>query len=322
LAGNRALTFMQKLFYESPEEFLTDPRFRHVKTDGLLRIQVSRFLLSGIILSLLFHAIFFFMQLPEQKETETGSVKRTTMEVSLVSPQKPEPAIITPPAPQTQPKVKVITQKPKPSKPQVAPKPPVFTVPKELEKIESKPVEPKPVEAKPPINYDVPPPTPDPAESSAPTDMMSYIKKQRQARIASGDPSAINADAIEKETGPSLEEKRRQRIEENLKSGTNGIFEVTSLRARDATFAFKGWTGNFSDAKTQYFVVEATNGEDVRLLMIRRMIALIRTHYDGDFKWHSQRLHDVVTLSARPADSEGLESFLMTEFFGQNYQSR
>jgi hypothetical protein len=311
---------MQKIFYESPEEFLTDPRFRRVKTDGFFRFQVSRFLLSGIILSLLLHTIFFFMQLPAQKETETGSVKRTTMEVSLVSPQKPEPAIVTPSVAQPQPKVKVITQKPKPIKPKVAPKPPVFTVPKELEKIDTEPLETKPVEPAPPINYDVPPPVPETSESAEPTDMMSYIKKQRQARIASGDPAAINADAIEKETGPSLEEKRRQRIEENLKSGTNGIFEITSLRARDATFAFKGWTGNFSDAKTQFFVVEASTGQDVRLLMIRRMIALIRTHYDGDFKWQSQRLNQVVTLSARLADSAGLEHFMMTEFFGPNYQ--
>lgn len=311
---------MQKIFYESPEEFLTDPRFRRVKTDGFFRIQVSRFLLSGIILSLLLHAIFFLMHLPKQEEIETGSVKRTTMAVSLVSPQKAEPALVTPPSVEAKPKVKVLTQKPKPIKPKVASKPPVFTVPKELEKIDIKPLETKPVEPAPPINYDVPPPVPETSESTEPTDMMSYIKKQRQARIASGDPAAINADAIEKETGPSLEEKRRQRIEENLKSGTNGIFEVTSLRARDATFAFKGWSGNFSDAKTQFFVVEASNGEDVRLLMIRRMIALIRTHYDGDFKWQSQRLNDVVTLSARPVDSEGLESFLMTEFFGKNYQ--
>jgi len=49
---------------------------------------------------------------------------------------------------------------------------------------------------------------------------------------------------------------------------------------------------------------------------VRRMIELIRTHYKGDFKWESHRLDRVVTLSARPEDSEGLEDFLLREFFG------
>ena len=46
------------------------------------------------------------------------------------------------------------------------------------------------------------------------------------------------------------------------------------------------------------------------------MIELIRTHYPGDFSWESRRLGRVVTLSARPQDSQELEAFLKKEFFG------
>lgn len=107
----------------------------------------------------------------------------------------------------------------------------------------------------------------------------------------------------------------------NLKSGTNGIFEITSKSARRATFAFKGWTNDYSNAKLQYFEVEASTGQDIRLLIIRRMIALIREHYQGDFTWESHRLGRSVTQSARLEDNAGLEDFLMMEFFGTNYRN-
>jgi hypothetical protein len=67
--------------------------------------------------------------------------------------------------------------------------------------------------------------------------------------------------------------------------------------------------------------VEAGRGEDIRLVMIRRMIAIVREHYDGDFDWISNRLGRTVTLSARPADNAALEDFLMKEFFGNNYKN-
>ena len=54
--------------------------------------------------------------------------------------------------------------------------------------------------------------------------------------------------------------------------------------------------------------------------MIRKMIWLIRQHYQGDFNWDSQRLARVVVQSARPEDNAGLEDFMMMEFFGGNYK--
>ena len=56
--------------------------------------------------------------------------------------------------------------------------------------------------------------------------------------------------------------------------------------------------------------------------MIRRMIALIRVHYQGDFDWESQRLGRTIVKSARPEDSAELEDFLMQEFFGRNYKTQ
>ena len=45
------------------------------------------------------------------------------------------------------------------------------------------------------------------------------------------------------------------------------------------------------------------------------MIELIRRYYTGNFNWESQRLDRVIVLSARPEDNEGLEGFMLKEFF-------
>ena len=106
-----------------------------------------------------------------------------------------------------------------------------------------------------------------------------------------------------------------------MQSGTNGIFEITSLSSRHATFAFRGWTNDYSSSRREFFEVEASTGQDIRLVMVKRMIKLIREHYQGDFNWDSHRLNRVVNLSARPQDNAGLEEFMLMEFFGQNYKN-
>jgi hypothetical protein len=151
--------------------------------------------------------------------------------------------------------------------------------------------------------------------------MMAYMNAKRAQRQASeADAAKQNAEAVAREIGPSAEQVREERIKNNFKNGTNGIFEITSLSSRHAAFAFRGWTNDYSNARRESFEVEAGVGQDVRLVMIRKMIWLIRQHYHGDFNWDSQRLARVVVQSARPEDNAGLEDFMMMEFFGSNYK--
>jgi hypothetical protein len=153
--------------------------------------------------------------------------------------------------------------------------------------------------------------------------MMAYVNQKRaQRNSAEADAAKQNAQAVALENGPSAEEKRQQRIMENLKIGTNGIFEIKRIDAYSASFSFKGWTGDYSNARMQFFEVESQRGQDIRLLMVRRMIALIREHYQGDFDWESHRLGRTVVKSARVEDSAELEHFLMQEFFGTNYKTQ
>ena len=116
--------------------------------------------------------------------------------------------------------------------------------------------------------------------------MMAYVNQQRARRATQeSDAARINSEATAKELGPSAEQKRDANIKRNFETGVNGIFEITSLEAKTASFSFNGWTNNFSSARREFFEVQASSGQDVRLVMIKKMISLIRQHYKGDFNW-------------------------------------
>jgi outer membrane biosynthesis protein TonB len=281
------------------EEYLQSP-----KGDKQLRLNISRNTLIAFIISLLLHAVILFFVVPKFEQDKLK--EPTTFQVDLALPKQakvelqPKPQELIPERiPEPLPQKKILTQKsnktPKPSTfkvPEIisTPKPSPETVSQEMEK---------------------------PKE----TDMFAALNAKRAAREAQeGDAARQNAAAAASEQGLTEDQKRDERIKNNLKSGTNGIFEIKRLETKSASFSFKGWT-DYSNVKLQYYEVEAGEGQDVRLVMIRRMIAIIREHYQGDFPWESHRLGRTITKSARLEDSAELEDFLMQEFFGQNYKA-
>ncbi|MDP2230581.1 hypothetical protein [Methylotenera sp.] len=297
---------------ESFDQFMLKPR-----GDKLIRINISRNVLLAIVFSLLLHWLILFFVLPQIQFDNAAALPPTAMEVSLAPPKPPEVILplekpIEEPVKQpeekpnkapkkTTSKTKVITQKPSQDS-----KPPAFSVPDVI-------ATPQPA-----------PETIPPKESiqDVPTDMASYVKQQQAKRLASETSAAKqNAEAVAREIGPSAEQVRDERIKNNFKNGTNGIFEITSLGGRHAAFSFRGWTNDYSNSRRESFEVEASTGQDVRLVMIKKMISLIRKHYQGDFNWESQRLGRVIVQSARPEDNAGLEDFMMMEFFGTNYKN-
>jgi hypothetical protein len=142
--------------------------------------------------------------------------------------------------------------------------------------------------------------------------MQSFVAAQR---VAAG-----GADAT---TAPSAEQTRDDVIKRNLKSGgTNGIFRILRMDSYTAEFSFRGWTNDYSNARREVIAVEKGDSPDIERAIIHKMIELIRRYYKGDFQWDSQRLHRVVTLSAKPVDNAGLEDFMMREFFQGDGQLR
>jgi len=281
-------------------DFYLTPLNRALMPRVWLRIQVERNTLLAIVFSLLVHGLVLFLALP-QMDLDSAAMPPTTIQVSLAPP----PAEAPPPP--------VELPKP-PKKPKPISRPKVMT-----QKPSSKP-----------SDFNLPEAAPSPAPSAPvapakdqPVDMMAYVNAKRQQRLAmENDAAKQNAEAVAKEQGPSAEQVREQRIKDNLKVGTNGIFEITSLSARHAGFSFRGWTSDYSNARREAFEVEAGVGQDIRLLVVRKMIVLIRQHYQGDFNWESQRLGRVVIQSARPEDNAGLEDFMMMEFFGTYYKNK
>lgn len=292
------------------EEFLLGQHKHANRGDALIRIHISHNMLLAIIFSILLHALFLFLVVPHIQLDNTSASLPKSLEVSLAPPKLAETIIpIKKPVDKvvektvTKHKVtKLITQKTAQDS-----KPETFSVPE------------VPVKPTPSSNIVLPKEN----ATDAPIDMAAYVKAMQAKRLAAeGDAAKQNAEAVAREAGPSAEQIRDERIKNNFKNGTNGIFEITSLSGRHAGFSFRGWTNDYSNSRREYFEVEANAGQDVRLVMIKKMISLIRQHYQGDFNWESQRLGRTVVQSARSEDSAGLEDFMMMEFFGSNYKNQ
>lgn len=157
--------------------------------------------------------------------------------------------------------------------------------------------------------------SPPPAPAPMPTfDMAAMIAATRERRRALEGASRATARA------PPAEDAGAVGLARNLQSlspvgGTGGVFQVLRKGERTGEFAFNGWQG---DARRWREVIEvdAGPGGDVEAAIVRGMIALIRTHYTGDFNWESHLRGRILVLSARLEDNEALEDFLRREFFG------
>ncbi len=275
-------------------------------------LRIPTRLFWAVLVSLLLHALLFWGFLWQVLTPPTTTPPAQPLNIVLNAPVQPQ----APPVNDAPPPI---------------PKPPI---PKP--KTEPKPQPPKPVKNLPkPVmqvphsndNFRVPdnttPPT-DPVPPKPPAEDFSSMIKRRQNDRNANEILArrINEEAAAAERGPTEDERRTKNIMNNLKFGTNGLFSIRRMDPLNATFSFKGWTNDYASANTQFYEVEARSGEDIRLVMIRRMIAIIREHYNGDFEWISNRLGRSVTLSARMEDSAGLEDFMMKEFFGPNYKTQ
>ncbi|WP_235471165.1 hypothetical protein [Herbaspirillum hiltneri] len=149
--------------------------------------------------------------------------------------------------------------------------------------------------------------------------MSTMLNAARERRRSAEDSAAReNAAARAAEQGPSANEIAQANIDfqaRKANGATNGVFEIVSKGPRVAQYVFRGWTTDARRSKRQTITVDAGLNGDVEKAIIDSMIALIRQYYSGDFNWDSQRLGRVVSLSARPADTAGLQAFLLREFF-------
>jgi hypothetical protein len=168
-----------------------------------------------------------------------------------------------------------------------------------------------------------PPPVPEPElpPSTRPPpqfDMAALIQANRERRHAA-EVAALRGAPPGREL--TADEAARANLQRNLQSlarsdGTGGVFEILRMGARTGEFAFNGWRPERGKRWREVIEVDAGVNGDLERAIVRRMIALIREHYTGDFNWQSHRQGRVVVLSASPESNDALEDYLMREFFG------
>lgn len=271
--------------------------------DPYLHWRVRRSTLYAFIASLVVHGLVLFV-VPRQPVggSEASPEGSDRLVVNLRPPASPRSAPSAPPA--------IPPDRPEPpaSRRPRASQAPVIALNKPRENNLSAP-------AVPPMPA-VPPRPP----ADAPTDMQSFVDAQRARRrsaegLAGRDPASFPAPAVERE--PSEDEIRMAKVKRNLTVGTSGIFQIMSIESRRAAFSFRGWTNDSSNSRREYIQVEIGNNSSIEIAIVRKMIELIRRYYPGNFNWESQRLDRTVVLSARVEDNEGLEAFMLKEFFGE-----
>jgi hypothetical protein len=277
------------------------PRIWADETDHRIKPRRTlKTLLIGLALSLLTHMLLVLvLPKPETKIDMSEAGGQGPLQV-VIAPEekasKPPPASSPPPSPAAISAPRVIAvDKPSPNMPRVAVAP-----------------EPAPI---PPIT----PPKPESREP--PVDFMAALNARRAQRQAAEDAAASeNAAARAGEREMTAAEKATAGFNRNMQAlgrgrdGTSGVFQIQSKGTRYAAFSFRGWTTDRSRAQYQVIEVDAGIGGDVELAIVRKMISLIREHYQGNFNWDSHRVGRVVVLSARMEDNAGLEEFIMREF--------
>ena len=274
-------------------------------TDPYMHWRVRRSTLYAFIGSLVIHGLALFV-VPRQPVggIEASPTGRDRLVVNLKPPASPPGAKSVPPA--------LAESRPEPPPPVRRPKEspaPVVALNKSRER------------SQPPPSVPVLPAVPPRPAADVPTDMQSYVEAQRARRQAAEGFSgraptqfpAPPAAGLE----PSEDEIRLARVKRNLTVGTSGIFQIISIESSRAAFSFRGWTSDASNSRREYVQVEIGNNSSIELAIVRKMIEMIRRHYQGNFNWESQRLDRTVVLSARPGDNDGLEAFLLREFFGE-----
>ncbi len=286
------------------------------RKDKVFTLRINRNMAVTLIVSVLLHLSLLWLFAPKLFSLGAPQEDARPLEITLGPPQKKETA----PSEQVLPDLRPLPQPvPETPKPRPQPKPAKKEQPKKLPVDVAKDSKTKIVKQE-QLNKQRPQPA---AQTTSPQplpgeDMQAYIRRKKVAQLAKQGLSEQDVEEVLASSNPqSAGDKRDANIKKNLDlDGTNGIFSIRSLSARSAQFSFKGWKNNINTARLEIIDVKAADSEDIRKAVIRKMIAIIRREYDGDFKWDSRRENRVITLSARHEDTQTLVNFMMLEFFG------
>ena len=274
-----------------------------------------RVLAAAIALSLAIHgaALWEWWQVPKPIAPEVNASAREALLTAKLTPAQRAPE--TAPPPPLPPSVPRLTPTPRA-------KPPVLLAERSsAPSIVTPPIAAIPAPTPPAPPREPPPPAPAPITppvAQTYPDLSSYIAAKRRAR---GESESGSSSPSEDENA-----RRNKIVTANLASintptfgadtrNSGGMFQITQLHPDSAEFTFFGWNRDIKRRASQRIDVRRGEHGDIRVAVVRRMIAIIREYEQEDFTWRSNRLGRDVTLSARASDNEGLEQFMLREFF-------
>ncbi len=272
----------------------------------------------AFVLSLLIHAAALWTWLPRMRLLAPTDAEQhdsgSPLAVQLVPQQSPPAAMPSSP----------------PSEPLVALRSPARSAPPPKPSAH-RPSAPPVIAAPPRSAPDLPPQRVTPSDAApaplTPTgapDLASYIEARRRARGEST--SAPSGSPSDVPTADDENERMNRIIAANIGANTTpsfgtdpriggGLFQMKSMDLSEAEFYFFGWDKDINRNAKQLIEVRRGDNPDIRIAVVRRMIAIIRERESGDFLFESRPSGRQVTLSARLKDNAELEAFLMQEFF-------
>jgi hypothetical protein len=166
----------------------------------------------------------------------------------------------------------------------------------------------------------VPPPPPPvaaaPPRASPPIagDLAAYVEARRRERGEQATATDNEAAQFNRAIAANLPAPARGVAAQDTKRG-GGIFQIKRMTYDDAAFEFYGWNTDMGRKTPQLIEVRKGDNADMRIAVVRRMIAIIRQFEKEDFTWESPQRGTIVVLSARLSDNAALEKYLMHEFF-------
>ena len=269
-------------------------------------------------LSLLVHIAALWVWLPRMHDLSAANAELGKASSALAVELEPKPSSrATPPSPSSQsPTLAQASPPPRAAPPRTAakqrPAPPVIALNKHESEVTIAPT-PPPVEQPPPVV------APKPVEG----DLASYIearKRERGESVASASQSAApSAQSAENDI-----ERRNRIVATNLglnrtptfgydPRNAGGIFQIEHLNYDFADFYYFGLNKDIGRNTKQLIEVRKGGDSDIRITVIRKMIAIIRDNVSGDFVWLSR--HGPVTMSTSPSANAELEDFIMRDVF-------
>lgn len=274
-------------------------RYWHIRIDSIFA--------RAILASLLLHALVIFLFLPNIRQAPLDLNIRT-LDVRLVPLPTAKSAMPEVPKLKQEEAIEQVV-KPKKEKTLTPAVKKLMTSPNSEDRII--PITPhpeKPVLEKTPIK-----------ETPQANDLLAYLNARRQQRQAQemAEKSPSTDANIQDRLVP--EQKRDEIIARNLQQeGTNGLFQIREIVGDSAQFTFRGWQQNGRNTRFEIVTVLAGPNETIERAIVRKMIAIIREHYSGDFNWQSQKYGRIIVLSARLQDNQALEDFMIQEFFAMS----